>query len=132
MPGTLTVLGQTAAFAMLVFGVCTAFTVHAPLLAWCATFLKGPSASTGLAVMKVMGGLGSFTGPYVIGVIKQHHAGAYVAALWFVSSTLVAAATLCLGTCGWKPAARGMHSETSPTVMPRGRQGGLASHQSVH
>lgn len=97
LPGTLIGVGQTAAFGVLVLGVCTAFTVHAPLLAWCATFLRGPTASTGLAVIKVLGGLGSFTGPFVIGVIRQHHAAAYVAALQFVSSTLVVAAGLCLG-----------------------------------
>ena len=97
LPWALTTLGSTAAFSLLALGVCTAFTVHAPLLAWCASFLKGPSASTGLAVIKVMAGLGAFTGPAAIGVIRQHHALAYVAALWFVSITLVAAAGLCLG-----------------------------------
>lgn len=99
LPWALSTLGPIVAFSLLAIGVCTAFTVHAPLLAWCASFLKGPSASTGLAVIKVMAGLGAFTGPAAIGIIRQHHPLAYAAALWFVSITLVAAAGLCLGAC---------------------------------
>ncbi len=97
LPAVLQWMGSTAAFFILTIGVSTAFAVHAPLLAWCATFLQGPFASTGLAVIKVMAGLGSFTGPYAIGVIQQSHDLAYTAALQFVSVALVAASCLCLG-----------------------------------
>lgn len=97
LPAVLHWLGSAAAFFVLTVGVSTAFAVHAPLLAWCATFLQGPFASTGLAIIKVMAGLGSFTGPFAIGVIQQHHDLAYTAALRFVAAALVAAACLCLG-----------------------------------
>ncbi|KAK9803354.1 hypothetical protein WJX73_008105 [Symbiochloris irregularis] len=82
--------------------------VQGPLLGWPAAFLKGKTAASGFALMKMLGALGSFMGPSIIGYFAEHHES-YTGAFIVLGCCLLIAAALTLlfhesGTPPWTAA----------------------------
>ncbi len=55
------------------------------------SFLSGPAAAGGIALINSVGNIGGFTGPYAIGLLKEAGSGG------FANPLLAVAATLCVG-----------------------------------
>ncbi len=53
---------------MLIITCAGVWGAHGPLLSWPSQFLDGPAASTGFAIIKTIGALGSFSGSYLVGM----------------------------------------------------------------
>jgi ACS family tartrate transporter-like MFS transporter len=59
------------------------------------SFLRGPAAAAGLGVFNMVGQLGGFAGPYIIGAAKEY-TGTYASAMMFFSLSLVLCALIVL------------------------------------
>ena len=43
------------------------------MASWPATFLMGPGAASGVALINSVGSVGGFLGPYILGALTTHH-----------------------------------------------------------
>jgi MFS transporter, ACS family, tartrate transporter len=69
--------------------------VYGPFYSLPSSFLGGTAAAGGIALINSLGSLGAFTGPTVIGVLKER-TGGYAAAMALLAVGLVAAALIVL------------------------------------
>ncbi|KAK9837315.1 hypothetical protein WJX81_005659 [Elliptochloris bilobata] len=67
--------GAAGAFAALSAAAVGIWSVHGPLMGWPAAFLSGTTAASGFALMKMVGALGSFLGPALIGGLADATGG---------------------------------------------------------
>ncbi len=81
-----------------IFALAGIFSTYSPLLVLPSSFLAGPAAAGGIALINAIGILGGFLGPYVIGVFKDQ-TGGYAASMAVLACALVlsAATVLALG-----------------------------------
>ena len=84
--------------AAFIFALAGIFSTYSPLLVLPSSFLAGPAAAGGIALINAIGILGGFLGPYVIGVFKDQ-TGGYAASMAVLACALVlsAATVLALG-----------------------------------
>lgn len=114
-------------FILLTFGVIGVFGVEGISISYYLA-LMGGEKGMGIAVINMLGALGGFVGPYVIGNLTQA-TGKYYAAMWLMAGfLLVAAVNAALVSEDWAlkfslkpgedPALHRMHSSKKHAAMP--------------
>jgi ACS family tartrate transporter-like MFS transporter len=68
---------------------------YGPFWSLPASFLKGPAAAGGLALVNTIGALGGFVGPSLIGVLREQ-TGSYAASMVVLAVPLVLSAVIVL------------------------------------
>ncbi|CAL8464997.1 g4532 [Coccomyxa elongata] len=82
------------AFVCLSLAAAGIWAIHGPLLSWPAAILQGTNAAAGFALMKMMGSVGSFCGPFLIGALSDEYEGSFVPPVLLLSGFLLLASVL--------------------------------------
>ena len=79
----------------LTFTAVGVLSTFSPLSSLVKSFLSGPAAASGLALYNAIGSVGGFTGPYIIGSLREQ-SGTYSSSMAILSAILVLTATIVL------------------------------------
>ena len=77
----------------LTFTAVGVLSTFSPLSSLVKSFLSGPAAASGLALYNAIGSVGGFTGPYIIGALREE-SGTYSSSMAVLSIILVLTATI--------------------------------------
>ena len=84
------------ALAALTVGEIGVVSAVGPLFSFPSSFLRGRAAAGGIAAFNMVGSFGSFSGPYLIGILRQE-TGGYAAGMAMMAGATTLAAFIILG-----------------------------------
>ncbi|CAL5220999.1 g3114 [Coccomyxa viridis] len=99
--------GAISGFVLMIVSAVGTWAVYGPMVSWPNTLLHGRGAAVGLAFYNVLGAIGGFVSPYVVG--RLSNGGSYNSSMYVQGAFNLAAALMVLAPSAWDIESIGMH-----------------------